>query len=251
MKKIRLFKVKQLFSFFLLAGLLIGFHSGLSAQITLDGYTGLLDNNSSQGIKADVSGQVSAQFGTFTASAGSLFTFPDNNQIYFSAIKLQVHNEFQLFKQPVNVGAFYMWKPFSVDLRETTFGLLAGYRTGRFGFQLGLNSRVYYFTQAAKMKYNFSDAVSTSIWEPVNVMYRVSYFQPLSAKWEMEAMLTNYDNYIIEQETNPMVQTKFTYKMNEKLNLYADLGYQQAGLLNIRVNTFGIFLRGGVVWKIN
>lgn len=221
------------------------------AQVSFEGYAGALNSNVSEGIKGNVSGELSARLGTFTASAGSLFTFPVTNELYFSALKLQVQNDFQLFNKPITMGAFYLWKPFSVDLCETAFGLLAGYRIGRFGLNLGLNSRVYYFTQAAIVKYNFTDAVSTSIWESINVMYRLSYYQPLSPKWEMEAMVTNYDNYIIEQETNPMIQTKFSYKMNQKLSLYGNLGYQQAGLLNARVNTFGVFLRGGVIWKIN
>lgn len=222
-----------------------------SQQFSLDSYLGAFNTNVSQGTKADFSGEFSVRYSTLSLSAGSLLTFPTDNGLHFSALKLQVQNNFQLFNKSLAGGVFYLWKPFSADLCETAFGLLAGYRIGRFGLNLGLNSRVYYFTEAAIVKYNFTNAFSTSIWEPINVIYRLSYYQPLMAKWEMEAMVTNYDNYIIEQETNPMIQTKFTYSMNRKLSLYANLGYQQAGLLNMRVNTFGVFLRGGVVWKIN
>lgn len=239
------------FLFILLMVLFVGFPVKTFAQITFEGYTAVLNSNVSDGTKANVSGELSARVGTFTASAASLLSFPDADNPFFSALKIQLHTDFQLLHKPLNAGLFYLWKPFSDNLHETAFGLLAAYRVGRFGLQLGLNSRVYYFTQSAKAKFNFSDTVSTSIWEPINLMYRLSYFQPLSDKWEMEAMISNFDNYIIEQETNPMIQTKFTYRLNEKLNLYGNLGYQQAGLLNMRVNTFGVFLRGGVIWKIN
>lgn len=238
-------------AFLFLIILLAGIQHNALAQLSFEGYAGALNSNVSDGTKGNVSAEFSNRFGTLNVSAGALIAFPDANHLYFSALKLQVQNDFQWQQKPLTVTAFYLWKPFSIDLHETAFGLLAGYRMGRFGLQLGVNSRVYYFTQAAIKNYNFADSISTSVWEPVNLMYRVSYFQPLSEKLEMEAMVTNFDTYIIEQETNPMVQTKFTYRLNKKLSFYGNLGYQQAGLLNMRVNTFGVFLRGGVLWKIN
>lgn len=227
------------------------FQNPVFSQLTVNSYAELGTNNVSDGAYGNFSGQFSAKFGTFTASTGALLSFTNANQAIFSAYKLSVVNEFQIFNKPVNIGAFYLWKPFSVDLRETNYGVLGSYRAKHFGYQLGLNTRIYSFSTAAKQNYNFPDSVSTTIWEPINLMYKFTYYLKMSKKWNFEASVTNFDNYIVEQETNPMIRTKFSYKLNDKLLFYSDLGYQQAGLLNMRVNTFGVFLRGGVIWKIN
>ncbi len=229
----------------------LGFQNPIFSQLSVNCYAELGTNNVSDGVYGNFSGLFSAKFGTFTASTGALLSLSNANPDIFSAYKLSVVNEFQIFNKPVKVGVFYLWKPFSVDLRETNYGVLAGYRAKHFGYQVGLNTRIYSFSNSAKQKFNFPDSVSTTIWEPINLIYKFTYYLELSKKWNFEASVTNFDNYIIEQETNPMIRTKFSYKLNNKLLLYSDLGYQQAGLLNMRVNTFGVFLRGGVIWQIN
>ena len=229
----------------------LGFQNQVFSQLSVNSYAELGTTNVSDGAYGNFSGQFSAKFGTVTASTGALLSLSNANSDIFSAYKLGVENEFKIFNKPINIGAFYLWKPFSVDLRETNFGVLANYRTKHFGHQIGLNTRIYSFSAAAKQKYNFPDSVSTSIWESINLMYKFTYYLELSKKLNFEACITNFDTYIIEQETNPMIRTKFSYKLNDKLLFYSDLGYQQAGLLNMRVNTFGVFLRGGVIWQIN
>jgi len=66
----------------------------------------------------------------------------------------------------------------------------------------------------------------------------------------LELRITNFDTFTILQETNPMILAKLSYKINSKLQFYTDLCYMQAGLLNMRVNYFGYYLRGGVLWQI-
>jgi len=221
------------------------------SQVSVDTYFEAGSTNVSAGLYGNFSTQISARLGSFSVSTGGLLNFSNANTYVFSAYSLQVTNEFKILNFPVNIAAFYLWKPFSEDLRESDFGVLAKFRIKHWGYQLGINSRVYYFTHAARQKYNFADSVAISIWEPFNLMYRLSYYHSIGPKWDFEACVTNFDRYLIEQETNPMLQAKFSYKMNNILLFYSDLGYMQAGLLNMRVNTFGLFLRGGVIWKIN
>jgi len=221
------------------------------SQISINSYTELGTNNVSAGAYGNLSGLVLAKLGTFSASTGALLSVSNANLSVFSAYKLSVNNEFQLFKIPFRVGGFYLWKPFSVDLRETNVGVLINYRTRHFGYDLGLNTRVYGYSEAAKRKYNFPSSASTTIWEPANWMYKLTYYLQFNPKTNFEACVTNFDTYMVEQETNPMIRTKINYELNNKLHLYSELGYQQAGLMNIRVNTFGVFLRGGVVWQLN
>jgi len=223
----------------------------LFSQIWLNGYTETGTNNVSEGFYEGVSGQVSAKFHNFKVQTGGLFYFSNANNPVFSAYKLQLENIFSAFKIPLTITAFYLWKPFSDDLNETNVGALLSYESKHFGCELGLNTRFYYFNQQAILKYGFTSSTSTSIWEPVNAMYRVSYYLPVSPKTEFEASITNFDFFQIEQETNPQIRLGCNYKLNEKMLLYGNLGYLEAGLLNMRVNTFGVFLRAGVVWQIN
>ncbi len=229
----------------------ICWHNLVYSQVSVDTYLETGSTNVSAGLFGNFSTQISALFGSFSVSTGGLLNFSNANTSVFSAYSIQAANEFKILNLPVNIAALYLWKPFSADLRESDFGLLAKFRTKHWGYQLGINSRIYYFTNSARQKYNFADSVATSIWEPFNLMYRLSYYQSLGKKWDFEACVTNFDRYIIEQETNPLLQAKFSYKLNDKLLFYSDLGYMQAGLLNMRVNTFGLFLRGAVLWKIN
>ena len=221
------------------------------SQISINSYIEVGNNNVSEGIYANYSAQVSARFGSFTASTGGLLSFSHVTDKVFSAYLLQVANEFRIFKLPVNIAAFYFLKPFSVDFKETNIGILTDFRSKHVGYSLGLNSRVYSFTAAAKQNYNIPDSINTSIWEPINLMYRLTYYQRLSKKWDFEACVTNFDSYIIEQETNPMIITKFSYKIEPNFQLYSDIGYMQTDLLNRRIRYFGVFFRGGVKWRIN
>jgi len=234
-------------------GMLIAMLSILDAysQISINSYAELGTTNVSAGAYGNFSGLLSAKFGAFSVSTGALVSVSNADLNVFSAYKLSVDNEFQLFKTPFRVSGFYLWKPFSVDLRETNAGVLVNYRTRHFGYDLGLNTRVYGYSEAAKRKYNFLGSASTTIWEPVNWMYKLTYYLQFNPKTNFEACVTNFDTYMVEQETNPMIRTKINYELNNKLHFYSELGYQQAGLMNIRVNTFGVFLRGGVVWQLN
>jgi len=222
------------------------------SQISVNSYLESGTNNVSEGVYGSFSGQLLAKFGTFTASTGALLLFtnanPDPNIL--SAYKIGVENEFKISNNPINLDAFYLYKPFSKDLQETNLAVLVDYRVRHLGCQLGMNTRIFSFNNEAKKKYNFLELANSTIWEPFNLMYKFTYCFQITEKSNIEASVTDFDTYIIERETNPMLRVKFNYKLNEKLLLYSDLGYMEAGLLNMRVNYFGVFLRGGVIWQI-
>lgn len=221
------------------------------SQIVLNSYAEIGSNAMSQGIYGNYSAQISAQKGSFSASTGALFSLSNATDQVFSAYSFQIGNDFKFRNLPVNIGAFFLWKPISNEMRETNFGLLADYRIQHWGIKLGANTRFYSFTQAAIKQYNFADSIHTSFWEPINLMYKISYFHDFNPKFNLEASITNYDRYFIQQETNPMILLNLNYKVNNGLQFYSELGYMQAGLLNLHVNYFGVYLRGGVIWKIN
>ena len=221
------------------------------SQISLDSYLETGSNAVSQGMYGNFSAGISGKTGSLSASTSALFSFSNATDQVFSAYRLQLGNDFQLGKYPINISGIFLWKPISDEMRETNFGLLANYKTRHFGYTIGLNTRIYSFTQAAITQYNFADSIHTTFWEPINVMYKLSYFIDFNTNLTLEASITNYDRYFIQQETNPMILLNLNYKLNNKLQLYGDLGYMQAGLLNLHVNYFGLYLRGGVIWKID
>jgi len=229
----------------------ISFHNVVFSQISADSYAEVGSNAVSQGVYGDFSVQLLGRFGSFSANTGGLMSFSNARENIFAAYSFVVSNDFLILKKKINIGSFYLWKPFSTDLREYNFGLLAYSRIKHFGYTLGFNSRIYSFTRAAIARNNFADTIKTSVWEPVNFMYKLSFYHQFNPKLNFEASITNYDRYFILQETNPMILTKLSYYLNSKLQFYSELGYMQAGLLNMHVNYFGIYFRGGAVWRIN
>ncbi len=230
---------------------LFGFQKRCNAQITVDSYIGVGQTLVSEGAYGDFSTGILAKFAGFKASSGALISLSNTQKNIFAAYSISLSKDFSIDHYHANIGAFYLWKPFSVDFRETNVGLIADIRTRHFGYSVGLNSRVYSFTKAAKQKYNFQDSVSTSVTEPLNLMYKLSYFRPFKHFWLFEASVTNYDRYIIVHEINPMFFTKFSYKVNSKLQLYSELCYMQAGFFNVRVGYFGFSAKGGLLWRLN
>lgn len=228
----------------------LSYQNVLFSQISVDTYAEIGGNGVSQGVYGDFSALVSARLKTFKVSTGGLLSFSNTGVNIFEAYSLAVFNDFQISKRKITIGTFYLWKPFSTDLRQTTFGLLANYRTKRMGYSLGFNSRIYSFSRAAIERNNFADTITTSYWEPLNFMYKISLYRQINTKFDLEASVTNYDRYFILQETNPMILAKLNYNYNAKLQFYSELGYMQAGLLNIRVNYYGIYCRGGIIWHI-
>jgi len=220
------------------------------SQISIDNYIDVGRNNVSEGVYSDFSTLILADAGSFTVSSGALLSFTNAQKNIFSAYFLSISRNIYERNHPINIEAFYLWKPFSEDLREYNFGFIADFRTKQFGFNLGFNSRLYSFTRVAKIKYNIPDSISTRVWVPINLMYQLSYFLPLNKKTLLEVRVTDFNTYTILQETNPMILTKFTYTLNDKIQFHSELCYMQVGLLNIRVNYFGYYLRGGVLWKI-
>lgn len=236
----------SLLSFFILLLL----PAGLYSQYSVNGYIELGNTAVSQGMYGGFSGQVTAKFGTFRTTAGSFLSLSNNNHSIFNGLSLQASNDFKIAKLPINIAIFYQWKPFSASIEEHNAGLLAEYKSKHVGCAIGLDNRIYHFTNDSIIALYSLKPANTLIWEGVNVMYRFSYFQQFSPTLNFEACVTNFDSYTIQQETNPMLRTKLSYKQSEKLSFYGELQYLQAGLLNMRVNYFGLLARGGVIWHI-
>ena len=204
-------------------------------------------NYVSSGIYSDVVGEISTRlsgWSIFTA-AGLGFTAATENR--FNALKLDISRDFNIKESPVTGHVFYQWRPFSAILHEHNAGIILHHRKHKFGYHVGLNTRIF---KLPNVYAESNDYDQLSIWEPINLMYKITFYQPLSEKWDLKASVTNYDAFMIQQETNPMIVTNVGYQLSATSKIYLDLGYLQAGLMNIRVNYFGYFIRGGIQWEL-
>jgi len=213
-------------------------------------YVEVGNNSVSQGIYTDFSTEVTFKHKALSLTTAGLLTFENSKENIFAAYFLNIGGSFQVFKHDVSISTFYLWKPFSENLMETNYGVIANLKTKFIGLSIGSNLRRYGYTEEAILKNNILNSINTSIDEPLNLMYKLSFYQAFNSKLKLELRVTNYDTFIIQQITNPMAMSKLTYNLNPKLELYTDLGIMQAGLLNVRINYFGFYCRGGIIWKI-
>ncbi len=181
----------------------------------------------------------------FSSGAGAVFFHERNKKL--DALRFSVSKDFTLKEFLITSQIFYQWSPFSARLNDQTAGLLFGHKRKRWYFDLGANTRVFSLTNKYKTGSGYSEK---ALWEPINVMYRLTWHKPIGEKLEINSSVTNFDQFLIEQETNPFLLADFRYRVSEKSKIYFDAIYQQAGFFNIRVNYFGYYLRAGYTLDI-
>lgn len=218
------------------------------AQLSGDFSVSTGNNYASYGQYAKLYGLFSYQYGDwgFSAATGTVFSAAREN--IFDALRLSVSKEFKIKNKPYEANFFYQRSPYSSRLNEHNAGLLLTRKTRRWFFNLGVNTRLYQLRNQYAKENSYT---VKSLWEPVNVIYKITYHRPLSTKFEINGSVTNFDNFIIEQETNPFLMVDFRQKVSKKSKVYFDVAYQQAGFFNIRVNYFGYFLKAGYLFDIN
>ncbi len=205
------------------------------------------ENSVSSGQYIDLTSKISASIQDWHVETAAGITFSETRENIFNALKIDVSRAFRIKKRPFTTNAFYQWKPFSNRIHEQNAGIILKFLNEKFYYQLGLNTRVFHITKSVVDEQDYENTI---LWEPINLMYKISYHQALSEKWDFRASITNFDEFIIQQETNPMLITKFLYHLSGSSKIHLDLGYLQSGLMNIRVNYFGYFIRGGVQWVL-
>jgi len=182
--------------------------------------------------------------------AGILFSAGSQRENNFGGYSLGYTRNFSIHKQSFALSGFYLWVPFSNELRETNWGITLNYKLPHFRFALGNNYRTFRFSRAY-IRSDESTSGKYRIIEPGNLIYTFQYLVRKEAeKWNLMVSVTNNDYFMFEQETNPMVIMKGTYQFNENLSSFIDIGYKTAGLLCIKVDYFGYFLRFGIKWDI-
>ncbi len=156
---------------------------------------------------------------------------------------------FNVFRIPLTATGFYLRKSLSTELRSGNWGFLMEYETLHFNIVLGNNYRNYRF----KNNYLPGDGLQADdlrIVEPWNLVYSITYCLNTKEKeWNVGITLTDTDHHLIEQETNPLVNLKGSYRLKHNIEPFIIIGYKSAGFFNIKVNYFGYYFKTGLSWS--
>jgi hypothetical protein len=229
-------------------GFLFSIH--LHAQIHLSLFTDAGKNNVSDGFYMELASCGAFQFQTNTIEVGGQFDVVSNKENRSPGFFLEYSKEFKIYKFPLEAQGFFLYNRFSALLYETNWGIVLESHQKHFVYKLGTNFRTYAHSKKAIEKYEIEN--HKKIHENFNLMYTLTYFiKPLGHKWNIGLTLTDFDYFIINQETNPVFNLQARYCVTQNLTLFMESWYKSAGALNLSVNPFGFFFRTGVIWEID
>ncbi|MCK9611620.1 MAG: hypothetical protein WC401_12425 [Bacteroidales bacterium] len=231
--------------------LLVGFLSGLNvcAQVHFNIYTEAGKNNVSEGFYMKTAAIGTIWLAKNRIELGGQFDVISPNNNRSQALLVNYTREFPLKKLSLEPQCFFMYNHFSEVLFETNWGVTLGAGFRHFYLKLGTNFRTYGIPKNAIKKYDITN--HENIHENFNIMYSASYFVKLPEhKWNIGITLTNIDNFLINQETNPVFYLHGKYQINQLFTIYSEAWYKSAGAFNLSVNPFGFFIRTGFIWSI-
>jgi hypothetical protein len=222
----------------------------LLAQFQTTLYADIGQTVVSDGLFIKMADLTSYRFGKNKLEAGLQIDILSNNDRFFSGYNIQVSREWMIKSFPLETQAFFILSPFSDILRETNWGILLGIYRNHFTIEIGTNFRTYAYNHKAVNTYSFE--TDTRMHENWNLMYSFNgYIKPIDNVWNVGLSITNMDHFIINQETNPVLNLRFAYKFKPSCRVYFEPWYESAGALNLKVNYFGFFIRSGIIWDIN
>ena len=207
-------------------------------------------NNVSAGIFCRVGSLTSFEYKNYKAQTGLLANFSHAYSNKFGGWFLEASRKFQIKKIPFGVNAFFRINPSAKMLNEMNWGILIKWKSKHLDITLGDNLRIFEMKKKAVKESGISKGPDTRIIERRNLMYNFSLFlKPTDNRWNTGITITNFDNFYIEEETNPILMGQFLYRINTHIQLKAQAWYTRAGMFNLRVNTFGMYFRTALEWK--
>ena len=218
-------------------------------QAVVSAYMDMGQNNVSNGLYIKTAGLANYQYGKYRIGAGFQLDLKSPNENIFSGLNLNASREFLIKDFPLEIQGFYTLTPFSDISRETNWGLILSIQPKHFIIRIGTNFRTYALNKKAISNYEID--ADTKIKENWNLMYSFSYYLKSFANlWNVGLSLTNFDHFIINQETNPIFNINAWYKPTIPFKLFIETWYKSSGAFNLSVNNFGFFVRTGIIWNI-
>jgi hypothetical protein len=233
---------------FIITLLILMFTFNIAAQVSLSSSIDAGENNVSEGFFVKSSLWGSWQFDKIGIEGGSRFDLKSVGDNIFTAASLIVAREFMIREFQFEAQCLLIYNLFSEPIHESNWGILANIERKHFIFKLGMEFRNYHITKKGVKEYDIES--NKSLHESWNLIYLLQYnLKPSDHKWNIGTSITNIDQFLINQETNPMINLKGRYKISSPLTLYFESWYMNAGSLNISAGYFGYFLRTGVIWS--
>jgi hypothetical protein len=224
--------------------------SNMMAQPQVSLYTDAGQTNVSDGLFVKTAGLVYYQLGKYAAGSGIQLDLIGNNKNVLSGYNFKISRNCLVKNIPLEVQSFFVLTPISDILRETNWGFLLNTKRNHISISAGTNFRTIAFTK--RVVGNEEPGPKDKIHENWNLMYAFSYYlKSLDNPWNISFTITDIDNFIITQESNPVINLRASYQISTPLNLFAESWYKSAGALNLQNNYFGCFFRIGMIWKIN
>ena len=227
-----------------------GFCIPAISQVSESAYIDAGANSVSVGAFGRLASVTGYSMSNYEARLGLQTTMSSAERNVFSGLFVDVSGAYVIKDFPISVGLFFRYNPYSSLISETNFGLLASHRRDHLEVHLGYNSRIYSMNKNETDLSDLSDP-DNHIYEWRNFMYKgILWLKPMDHKWNLGGSMTNYDYFLIQQETNPMLTALFQYDINLNWRLYSEVWYQGAGMLNLASNYYGFYFRAGFRWQL-
>jgi len=216
------------------------------AQFQVSTYFDVGSNNVSEGLFLNSAGIGNYTFGENKIELGAQLNLISPYAPLFSGTNMTYSRNISIKNFEFELKALFLYEKFAMDLHEFDWGLIFCKTYDHFKFSLGTSFRTYLITA------DESSGTDNTLHENWNTIYSASYFlNPSDKDWNLGITLSNIDYFLINQETNPIINIHANYKISEPFLIYAEAWYKSSGALNLSVNYFGFFFRTGLIWKID
>lgn len=244
----RIRKAGSLFTILLFLLLLSG---TLDAQITHHIYADAGSSTVSSGLYIGPAFLVSHQYGDFYGGTGFRWVIPAEGRNSFSGWHIAGGKDFTVKDIDLSATIFYLRNPYSDLLAENNAGILLRHERTHLAIHAGYHMRSFRLSAKNTMAVDLPGFDDRTIREYRNFLYRGTLrMKDPSAPWNLSASVTNYDWFLLQQETNPMFVLEGTCRITDALELNASFWYRGAGMLNLHFNHFGYHFRTGIVWRL-
>lgn len=182
--------------------------------------------------------------------SGCSFSYLDKNKTFFEGIKIGTKIIPSKNITTLNIDLQYLLKFSSSEIREDNYIIYANYKFKKIELSAGFNNRIFRYKRSIKQDLA-ADNLDYKVYEPFNFMYLFKlYLNESEKKWNISAAVTDFDDFLIQQEMNPMFYIEGLFYLNENIELYSQFWYKKAGMAHASANNFGSLLRFGILWEI-
>lgn len=190
-----------------------------------------------------------ATIGKFGLGAGIQYDLKNTIRSGLSGYYFDVSRKIWIGKFPIRTEVSITKLPFSDYFIETDYGIILNADFRHFIISSGPNFKTYGLRREGDAIDKDNNLIINESW---NLMYSFSYcIRPVPSEWNLLLTLNDYDDFTFNQEINPGLNLEARCQLKRGLNLFMKTGYRSAGVTNTNENFFGIFIKAGIIWKIN